>query len=877
MADFKRAILIGNAAFSQLPALRCPPADVEALREVLSDEDICWFNPVHTLLDAQHNEIFTRVNEVMRDAGKEDLVLVYYSGHGLLDNRGRLYLAGSNTNPSLLHSTAVSVNAIRECLSESRCQRFVLILDCCYSGAATGPVRRNGSTISTDFVEGDTVDGIGEFVISASSAIQRARERPEDPLGLFTKHLVEGLRTEGADSDDDGIIRLDELFNYVKTRLAEEGQQEPAQWVSGSAASYIIGRTPRAQDNQMQVEIGKRLAQPGVRGKLPASIAALLDEMVSMDIAEFRSRHNATGWLAYGWARGEIRTDILIDQWYRLRTDLSCAEQPADVPMEKRWRVVNAARKAVLDLVGPTYLLDANYHFLDWNPAFDEIVAKPLRLLRGTHAENFIISLANSRDVIARSQEKFQENSGAPLVDCEVLTLDTPKHGLIQFRKIATQIAESAEHGLVWSVSLNIEKADKAEELWGDIQRRITAEVNWSRYAESYDEMLLKFREYDKLLQQVADLLGNAQRCADLGAGTGNSTLRLLEAQPDRLVAAFESNEVMLQFLRGKLHRDFDASNRVTVYKGDLTLSLREFPENAFDGALMLNVLYAIDDPERCLAEVFRVLQPGACLALSTSHSGTDVDHLFAAIRADLEEQGLLDKLRNAVEDAYDRHLQMLTNIHRDTREGVIANLEKAGFEIEKRIDSAYADSVMIVQARKPVPKAQPTTTPTPPAVVVRDQIFISYSHSDRDWLKRLQVFLTPAFRAGRLKPWDDTSIRPGDSWRAEIQAAIDRASVAILLISPNFLASEFIANDEFPKILQTAQNAGLRIICILLSSAPYEITPLGEIVQQIQWAHPADQPLDLLDPPKQNQIFTELVRDLVSLLPEADPRLTRN
>ena len=867
MPDYKRAILIGNSNFASLPALRCPGADVDAMKGVLTNEDICWFSPVYALIDAPHNEIFTRINEVLRDADKEDLVLIYYSGHGLLDNRGRLYLAANNTDPSLLHATAVSVSAIRDCLSQSRCQRFVLILDCCYAGAATADFRRNDSGISADFANEEAVEGIGEFVMSASNAIQRAEEKQNDSLSLFTKHIVEGLGNSSADTDRDGVVRLEELYSYVKARLAGEGRQEPLRWVSGSAASFIIGRTPRSRENLVQDTVRQHVKRPGILESLPESIVASLREMAVMDSAEFRTRHNATGWLAYGWARGEITTDDFIDQWYRLRTDLSGVDKPADVPMEIRWRIVNAARKAVLDLTGPTYLLDANFHFLDWNPAFDEVVAKPLRLLRGTHAENFIIALDNSREVIARAQQRFQESQGMPLVDCEVLRIKTPRHGLISFRKIAVQIAETAEHGLVWSVHLNIEQAENGNRLWEDLERRLTAETNWSRYAESYDQMLLHFPEYDKLLSQVSDLLGNAKRCADLGAGTGNSTLRLLANHPERLVSAFESNETMLQYLRAKLVKaeNVNAVPRVTIYKGDLTLSLREFPENSFDGALMLNVLYAVDDPGRCLSEVFRVLQPDACLALSTPHSETDVARLFNVIRRDLKAQGLYAQLRSAVEDAEDRHNQMMANIRRDTRENVIEYLEKAGFEIGKRIDSAYADAVMIVQARKPAPKVicDPVVAPQ------RDQVFISYSRDDEEWLRRLQVFLTPAFRAGRLKFWDDTNIRMGDSWRAEIQAAIDRARVAVLLVSPNFLISEFIATDEFPKILQAARRDGLKIVWILLSTAPYEMTSVGRVIQEIQCAHPVNRPLDMMADPERNQIFTKFVRDLIELFPE--------
>jgi ubiquinone/menaquinone biosynthesis C-methylase UbiE len=878
MPDFKRAVLVGNSTFQALPPLRCPKADVEAMSQVLKDEEICWFSPVHTLLDAPHNEIFTRINEVLRDADKEDLVLIYYSGHGLLDSRGRLYLAANNTDPSLLHATAVSVSGIRDCLSQSRCQRFVLILDCCYAGAATAEFRRNGSAISTDFAAGEAVEGIGEFVLSASTAIQRAEEKQGDALSLLTKHIVEGLERSSADTDNDGLIRLDELYQYVRGKLSGPGQQEPLQWVSGSAASFILGRTPRSRDNRLQQAIRQRFLRPGTREKLPPSIQASLEEMVGMNISDFRTRHNATVWLAYGWARGEIPTDDFIDQWYRLRTDLSGVDRPAEVPMEKRWRIVNAARKAVLDLVGPTYLLDANFHFLDWNPAFDELVAKPLRLLRGTHAENFVIALDNSREVIARAQQKFQEDLGMPLVDCEILRLKTPRHGLVQFRKVAAQIAETSEHGLVWTVNLNIEAAENASLLWEDLHRRLTTEVNWSRYAESYDKMLLHFRAYGELLRQVSGLLSNARHCADLGAGTGNSTLSLLAGHPERLVSAFESNEIMLQHLRAKLiqEEDLNAIRRVAIYKGDLALSLREFPENSFDGALMVNVLYALDDPDRCLAEVFRVLQPNACLALSTSHSQTNVGALFAAIRADLDAQGLLGQLRSAVEDAEDRHQQMLRNIKRDTREQVIQYLERAGFEIAERIDSAYADAVMIVQARKPVPKAVVVETTLQEPPTTRDQVFISYSHQDREWLKRLQVFLTPAFRSGRLKLWDDTNLRIGDSWRAEIQAAIARARVAILLVSPNFLASQFIADDEFPRILEAARRDGLTIVWLLLSSAPYEMAAVGQVIREIQCAHPVDKPLDMLGEPERNLIFTNFVRQLVDMFPGSDTAILR-
>ena len=61
-------------------------------------------------------------------------------------------------------------------------------------------------------------------------------------------------------------------------------------------------------------------------------------------------------------------------------------EHEGSVRPEDRWQLTREIRRPVLDLIGPTYVLDTSYHFLDWNPAFEELVAKPLRLRRGQHA-----------------------------------------------------------------------------------------------------------------------------------------------------------------------------------------------------------------------------------------------------------------------------------------------------------------------------------------------------------------------------------------------------------------------------------------------------------------------------------------------------------
>jgi hypothetical protein len=98
-----------------------------------------------------------------------------------------------------------------------------------------------------------------------------------------------------------------------------------------------------------------------------------------------------------------------------------------------------------------------------------------------------------------------------------------------------------------------------------------------------------------------------------------------------------------------------------------------------------------------------------------------------------------------------------------------------------------------------------------------RTTVFVSYCHKNRRWLDRLRVHLTPYDRRGDLDLWDDTKIAPGDRWSSSIGEAIDRAAASIVLISADFLASDFVAVHELPKLLHKAERAGARILPIFV------------------------------------------------------------
>jgi hypothetical protein len=73
---------------------------------------------------------------------------------------------------------------------------------------------------------------------------------------------------------------------------------------------------------------------------------------------------------------------------------------------------------------------------------------------------------------------------------------------------------------------------------------------------------------------------------------------------------------------------------------------------------------------------------------------------------------------------------------------------------------------------------------------------------------------------ATHLDCWDDTHIQPGDDWKEEIRTALDRAQAAVLLISADFFASDFIDETELPPLLAAAEAKGVRIwLCCINGS----------------------------------------------------------
>jgi hypothetical protein len=261
----KLALLLGNSTYGPgLPPLEKPDADIAALAKVLADPAIGGFDEVKPLLDATSATARLEVARFFARRSPEDLLLLYFSGHGLRDDRGGLYLAAQDTEADLLTGTAVPAAFISYEMDNCRSRRQILILDCCYSGAfergAKGPAANPANAF--------TGNGLGRFVLTASDSTQLAWEdvaaNSKGGLSVFTRHLVAGLESGEADLDGDGFISVDELYDYVYARVVEENpRQTPGKSTSKQQGEIFLARNPSGpKPRQLPAELMQALDHP---------------------------------------------------------------------------------------------------------------------------------------------------------------------------------------------------------------------------------------------------------------------------------------------------------------------------------------------------------------------------------------------------------------------------------------------------------------------------------------------------------------------------------------------------------------------------------------------------------------------------------------
>lgn len=149
-----------------------------------------------------------------------------------------------------------------------------------------------------------------------------------------------------------------------------------------------------------------------------------------------------------------------------------------------------------------------------------------------------------------------------------------------------------------------------------------------------------------------------------------------------------------------------------------------------------------------------------------------------------------------------------------------------------------------------------------------QNRVFISYSHEDVRYLKRLRVHLRPLERNHVIEVWDDTRISPGTEWRKAISDALSSAKVGILLISADFLASDFIVNNELPPLLNAASSGGTTILSVILSPSRFQLMPE---LSRYQAVNSPNRPLSKLPVAEKEAVWVKVADAVEAVLEERD------
>jgi hypothetical protein len=244
------AVVIGVGHYSNaaIPQLHYTVADAELVQQVLVSQG--GFKKDNVLLITDKTERKPTLRDLKwalgtflaRSAKKDDLIVIFFAGHGApeVDPRGAesdglaKYLVPSDADPNDLYSTALPMDEFQTIFDRIEAERVVVFVDACYSGAAGGRTfaskRTRAARVDEVFLDRLTRSK-GRAILTASRGSEVSLEVPELGHGLFTHYLVQGLRG-AADLDRDGIVSLQELYQYLEQQVSQKsrsigGNQHP--------------------------------------------------------------------------------------------------------------------------------------------------------------------------------------------------------------------------------------------------------------------------------------------------------------------------------------------------------------------------------------------------------------------------------------------------------------------------------------------------------------------------------------------------------------------------------------------------------------------------------------------------------------------------
>jgi hypothetical protein len=238
-------LAIGIGDYDKAPKLPNAADDARALAELFEKTSKPLFRSVHVrrLLDkeATRGAVLKGLRNLAKDATSRDVVIVFFAGHGKLDDRKRLYLLAADTDPDPeeLTTTGIPAEELKRLVKDLP-GRVLVLLDACHAGAL-GPIDRAAGGLTDDLVRDLVSEENGLAVLC--SAMGREKSFEKDGHGLFTRALLEALGGEGG-KDSNGVVYLHHVERYVVDRVKElsKGEQHPTAGRPSTLRSFPLAR-----------------------------------------------------------------------------------------------------------------------------------------------------------------------------------------------------------------------------------------------------------------------------------------------------------------------------------------------------------------------------------------------------------------------------------------------------------------------------------------------------------------------------------------------------------------------------------------------------------------------------------------------------------
>jgi hypothetical protein len=277
----KHALLVGVSKFQdpELGGLKAPAEDVQAFAGILQDNERGGFDTVITSLDEDVETILGKLSDVLDNRRPNDAVLIYYSGHGITNKDGQLFLATAKTAAQRPRVYSLSASEVRDMMRESRASQLIVVLDCCHSGAFMEGAKGAAMPVSQQtFSAGDGAEG--EYVLMSCNAMQVSLDGVDTALSRFTSWMVDGLRGEAA--PDNPVITLDDLYVYLCRRAKAAGAaMTPQRLVTRNAGIPAIARNPAPRPPELPADVLAKLDDPDWKTRLAA--VTTLDDLSRQD------------------------------------------------------------------------------------------------------------------------------------------------------------------------------------------------------------------------------------------------------------------------------------------------------------------------------------------------------------------------------------------------------------------------------------------------------------------------------------------------------------------------------------------------------------------------------------------------------------------